>query len=250
MSYSWLIGSALDTGLKRRGSQNQDALGLVLPGFFNRRPPLLVIADGMGGYQGGEIASRLVVQTIKKVYCQTELQENPFEVIQKGILAAHQAIRTRGLRNQTLSSMGSTIVVAVLTQDKVYLANVGDSRAYLVNQEGIRLLSYDQSLVGEMVRQGIITPVEARTHPYRNRLNMSISVGRESLEIFTAVFDCKQDDVIVLCSDGLWSTVSEAQLQTVVLELPPQQAAEKLVALANTNQGPDNISVIVASETT
>jgi protein phosphatase len=142
--------------------------------------------------------------------------------------------------------MGSTVVSVVLDNKMMFLANVGDSRAYVLNGEEIRQVSWDHSFVGELVRQNLITPAESLNHPKRNVLTMSISAQRSDLNIYTMQVELTEQDVVVLCSDGLWGPVSEMQIQAVALELPPQKAADKLIELANRNQGPDNISVIIA----
>jgi protein phosphatase len=128
------------------------------------------------------------------------------------------------------------------------MANVGDSRAYVVNQQEIRQVSWDHSFVGEQVRQGIITAEEAQVHPRRNIITMSLSAQRAEVNPFSARIELKTEDIVVLCSDGLWGPVPEDQIQAVVLELTPQKAANRLVEMANNNQGPDNISVIVARQ--
>lgn len=240
------LGSALDLGRKRAGKENQDSIGIVKPGLFNWRPPLLIVADGMGGYQGGALASRLVVQHLSAGYLKTPPTTSPLQALQFGITNAHHALRAEASRDLRLAQMGSTVVAVVIKGENVFLANVGDSRAYIINQNEVKQISYDHSLVGEQLRLGLITEAEVRTHPRRNVLTMSISAQREQVEIFTATFTWKPKDILVLCSDGLWGPVVEPQIQAVVTELPPRLAAQKLVELANSNQGPDNISVIVA----
>ena len=141
--------------------------------------------------------------------------------------------------------MGAAVVAAVIKKEEVLIANVGDARIYLINEKEIRQVSYDHSFVAEQVRQGLIKPSEAHNHPRRNILTMSITSQREVVEIFTDTIPYQKGSYLLLCSDGLWGTVSETQIQDVVLELPPQEAAEKLVEMANMNQGPDNISVII-----
>lgn len=240
------IGSALDPGRKRIANTNQDSLCVIRPTLFNRRPPLLVIADGMGGYEGGAIASQLVVSSFAGVYQQADDTISPLQILQAGVAAALNELKQSAAQNSSLARMGSTVVAAVIKGSSIYLINVGDSRAYLVNEKAIRQISYDHSLVGEQLRQGLITEAEVRSHPRRNVLSMSISAQRENVTTFTDVFEWRQGDRLVLCSDGLWGPVTEAQIQAAVMEFHPQQAAERLVYLANTNQGPDNISVIVA----
>jgi len=143
--------------------------------------------------------------------------------------------------------MGCTIVAAIPTVNVIHLANVGDSRAYLVNVSAIKQINYDHSLVAEQVRLGLITELEARTHPKKNVLTLSLSARRDTVQPYFSEIPWQEDDVLLLCSDGLWGPVTEAQIQAVLLELDPQQAAEKLVKLANISGGPDNISVIIAT---
>jgi PPM family protein phosphatase len=240
------IGSAIDPGRKRIASKNQDSLCVIRPTLFNRRPPLLVVADGMGGYEGGAVASQLVVSSFADVYQRSGPTIPPLQVLQAGVAAALAAMKQQAERDQALSRMGSTVVATVIKERSIHLVNVGDSRAYLINPRQVHQLSYDQSLVGELLRQGIIGEEDVRTHPRRNVLNMSISVQRDQVSTYSSVFEYQPGDRLVLCSDGLWGPVTEPQIQAVVLEYRPQQAAERLVQLANTNQGPDNISVIVA----
>jgi protein phosphatase len=142
--------------------------------------------------------------------------------------------------------MGSTLVAAVIDETHISLINVGDSRAYLINAAGMRQISYDHSLVGEQLRRNFITEAEARSHPRRNVLSMSISAKRDQVDSYRAEVSWQPGDCLVLCSDGVWGPVSERQIQAAALKYAPQAAADRLVALANANQGPDNIAVIVA----
>lgn len=240
------IGSALDPGRKRIGKKNQDALCVIRPTLFNRRPPLLVIADGMGGYEGGAIASQLVVSSFAAVYEQADGRVSPLQTLQAGVNASLNAMKQQASQDAALAKMGSTVVAAVLKGRSIFLINVGDSRAYLVSERQIRQISYDHSLVGEQLRQGIITEADVRHHPRRNVLSMSISAQREEITTYTSTYGWQPGDVLVLCSDGLWGPVTEPQIQAMVLEYRPQQAADRLVFQANANQGPDNISVIIA----
>lgn len=242
------IGSALDPGRKRIASKNQDSLCVLRPRLLNLNwgPSLLVVADGMGGYEGGAVASQAVVGSFSQAYRQAKAGAAPLQTLQAGISIALQELKNLATENTVLERMGSTVVAAILKGRSIYLVNVGDSRAYLINDKSVRQISHDHSLVGEQLRQGLITEADVRTHPHRNILSMSISAQREQVDTFTGVFPWQPGDHLVLCSDGLWGPVTEVQIQAVVLEYRPQQAAQKLVALANTNQGPDNIAVIVA----
>jgi serine/threonine protein phosphatase PrpC len=240
------IGSALDVGRQREGKANQDNLAVVKKGWLSKRPPLLVLADGMGGYNGGEIAARLVVQEMSAAWRKAPARQEPLKTLKAGVNQAHAAIKAAASKKDELSHMGSTVVAGVIQDGFLYITNVGDSRAYLINQHEIRLVSHDHSFVADQVRAGLITPLEALTHPKRNVLSMSLTARRESVEPYLTKMPFGEEDILLLCSDGLWGPVPEAIIQAVVLEQPPQEAAQKLVDLANANQGPDNISVIIA----
>lgn len=242
------IGSALDPGRRRKAIQNQDALCVIWPGQRDNkvRPPLLVVADGMGGYEGGAVASQAVVAGLAHEHLNAPDGETPLRTLQNGVAAALRRLKYLAAERPNLARMGSTVVAAVCETAAVHLLNVGDSRAYLINRRRVRQISYDHSLAADQIRQGLAESADARQHPRRNVLSMAISAQREQVEPFCGVFDWEAGDILLLCSDGLWVPVTEPEIQAVVLNYPPSQAAERLVALANANQGPDNISVIVA----
>jgi len=240
------IGSALDPGRKRIAHTNQDSLCVIRPNMSDNCPPLLVIADGMGGYEGGAVASQLVISSIADVYQQSYDSASPLLILQAGVAAALNALKEQAAHNPALARMGSTVVATVVQDASLYLLNVGDSRAYLMNEKEIRQISYDHSLVGEQLRQGLITEAQVRRHPRRNVLCMAISAQHVHVTPFTNLVEWHPGDRLVLCSDGLWGPVTEPQIQEVVMQYSPQHAAEQLVHLANTNLGPDNIAVIVA----
>jgi protein phosphatase len=239
------IGHALDVGLMRRGKENQDALKVLRSKWFNRKPPLLIVADGMGGYNGGALASKLVIDTMTRHYQKAKRNETHIDVLFIGVLKAHSAILGRAQRDPQLQKMGSTVVAAVIDGDMLNLVNVGDSHAYIVNEDEIQQINWDHSLVADELRSGNITEEEARDYPQKNILTMSLSAQRPEIEPFTLTRKLEAEDHVVLCSDGLWGPVTDSQIQAVVLELPAQRAADKLVTMANANQGPDNISVII-----
>jgi PPM family protein phosphatase len=241
-----LIGSACDVGIQRES--NQDALAVLLPEEGIALPPLLVVADGMGGHLGGEIASRLVIQQFHEVFIQLQPPLDAARALRICAERAHQAIRGHAARNPNLQSMGSTVVAAFLQNDRVDMVNVGDSRAYILRNRQVIQISSDQSWVMDQVRMGKLTLEETQTHPKRNHLSMSLSANRQTITPILEGVSFQPDDVLLLCSDGLWGIVPETALWDVVNESDPQDAAEKLVALANQSGGPDNISVIVARQ--
>ena len=128
------------------------------------------------------------------------------------------------------------------------VVNVGDSRAYLLRGSEIRQISQDQSWVADQVRRGLLSVEEARQHPKRNRLTMSVSAKRPTVTPVTTEVELAKQDIILLCSDGLWGSVPNSLIWAAANEFPPQEAADRLVAFANTSQGPDNISVIIARQ--
>lgn len=238
------IGVATDPGRKRRDEPNQDAL-LVLP-VEAERPPLLIVADGMGGYKGGAEASRLIVAQAAAHYRQADFPVDLPNLLRECLFAAHQALIERAAADPELASMGTTAALAVIDGEKVYAANVGDSRIYLLRGREITQLSYDHSVVADQVRAGALTPLQARRSPKRNRLTQSISPKRKEITPYVTEAAFGEGDVLLLCSDGLWGVVSESVIQVVALELPPQQAAEKLVALTLASGAPDNVTVVIA----
>lgn len=240
----FLIGSACNVGRKRQS--NQDALGVFLPDAGVDLPPLLVLADGMGGHLGGETASRLVIDTFQALYLQLRPPLDPGQALRACVERAHQAIREGSNSDPGLQGMGSTVVAAFLQDRRVDMLNVGDSRAYLLRGQEFLQISVDQSWVMDQVRMGALTLEQARKHPKRNRLSMSLNASRPVVTPILKNIPFERDDVLLLCSDGLWGAVPESLLWAAANEFEPQEAAEKLVALANQSSGPDNISVIVA----
>ena len=245
-STSFDVVALSNVGIKRSGSPNQDSVGTVLPHLFQTRPPLLVLADGMGGYAGGTQASHLVVEAFKRVYMAHSNITNSLPVLEEAVKAALADIHEYAKDKPELESMGSTVVAVVLHPDQVDLINVGDSRAYLIRDGQLIQISLDQSLVAEMVRHGIMTPAEAQVSPKRNQLNMAITAKRESVEPFMKTVPLQKGDGVLLCSDGLWGSVTEVLIQSVASQLPPNVAAAKLIELANKAGGLDNISVMIA----
>ncbi len=240
------VGSACDPGIKRKGKPNQDTIGMDLPkSTKNDKTGLFIVADGMGGFQEGAKASQLTVNEFIKAFKNRIWKKNWEEILIKGMTHSHKKIKNFVKKHPDVSNMGTTVAAVIIDKNKMHLLNVGDSRIYLVNEEEINQISYDHSLVAEQVRHGVIKPEEALNHPRRNMLLLSISSKHEKINPFMSSKSLKKDDLVILCSDGLWGPVSDSQIKDVVLELPPQDAADKLIKMANMNQGPDNISVII-----
>lgn len=243
----WYISQASNVGTLRNGSQNQDSIGGLIPGEAWNGDPILLVADGMGGHQGGAFASQTVVDVITQNWRQ-QGNSDPIAALRMSILKAHAMVRERGLKDPGLQTMGSTIVAAVLKKDKLILGNVGDSRAYLIRSGVIKQISFDHSKVAELVRANLITPEQANVHPQRNQLIMSISAQRETIDPYINEVPIQEQDVILLCSDGLWGVVPEEIIKSIAESMPPQKAVDRLIQLANQYGGPDNISVSIARQ--
>jgi serine/threonine protein phosphatase PrpC len=216
---------------------------------------LLVVADGMGGHSGGEIASALAVETIVGLL-RTTLpgQEDPAEVeklVREAVEKAGEAIKSRAAADAEarLTDMGTTLVLALCRGTRISLAHMGDSRAYLIQRGAIRRLTRDHSLVSEMVESGEITPRRARRHPLRNVITRSLG-GRGLALLDQRRVEWAPGDHLLLCSDGLTNMVEDEEILAMVerdhgdVEL----ITERLVARANARGGKDNISVILACE--
>src|SRR5438067_615845 len=234
-----------DVGLVR--SENQDFGTYTTPAEERESHPggrLLVVADGMGGHRGGATASRIAGETVKAQYLVSE-EHDIAAALRDALARANARIFTEAQANPDLRGMGTTTSALVVKNNQAWFAHVGDSRIYLVRDDEIRQITEDHSLVASMVREGLLTPKEAETHPRRNVLQRSMGVG-EDVEIdVSGPFDVKENDVFILCSDGLHGLVKEPELKEIAA-LPIDQAATEYVKRALSRGAPDNVTVIVA----
>ena len=241
----WQIGALTDAGVKRRDRPNEDSIG-IFQSMFDPRPPLLVIADGMGGYKGGAFASRAVVEVFQREYRKAPPGQSAADLLTNIAHAAHVELHRLASKDADYADMGSTVVAAILGLDRVAVVNVGDSRAYLLHEGQLRQLSRDHSRVAELQLAGQLSEEAARAHPERSVLTMSLSPRRKEIHPTIDEVTVTESDTILLCTDGLWATLSPGEISTVLCEQSPQPAAEKLIALANMSQSPDNVTVAVA----
>lgn len=206
---------------------------------------LLVVADGMGGHRGGATASRVATETIGEVF--EASTADPPDTLYDALTAANQRVHQLSIDDPELRGMGTTVVSLLFGNDgRVWVAHVGDSRAYRLHAAGMEQITQDHSVVGEMVRRGLITPEEADVHPRRNEILRSVGVEGE-VEIDVAQVIAAPGDYFVLCSDGLTGLVSDDEIAEIVREYPIDAAAERLVAMANARGGQDNITIQIAS---
>jgi protein phosphatase len=233
MKLKW--GESTEVGMVRQ--QNEDS--------FLAEETLFVVADGMGGHNAGEVASALAVTTLK---AGARLGIDDAEVFRELVQQANSAIYTASLDDSTQSGMGTTVTALSIVEGeepRVLVANVGDSRAYLWRSGALSRLSVDHSYVQELVNEGIITPEAARVHPRRNIVTRALGIDRSVMvDVFTHFV--RTGDRIVLCSDGLVDEVADNEIARVLGQhTDPQETAEALVMVANTNGGRDNTTVIV-----
>lgn len=236
------INFQTDVGRKR--NTNQDYAGL----FVNQADvTLAILADGMGGHQAGDVASRMAVNNLG-VCWQESLLETSEKVAQwliKEIQNENELIYQKGQSQPECLGMGTTLVSAVLLDQSFVLANIGDSRAYLVRDNHLHQLTEDHSLVNELVKSGEITREMAANHPRKNVLTRSLGM-QGKVEVDVASHLWAPNDYILLCSDGLTNMVSEEDILTIILsEKPLNEKIDLLITTANEAGGADNITVLV-----
>ena len=221
------------TGLVRQ--RNEDR--------FYAQGPLLIVADGMGGYTGGEYASTMVVDTIAEVV--NEATEMSADVLQNAILQANRMVYEKSQSYKELEGMGTTAVVAYVQEDTLYWAHVGDSRLYIYGSEGLRRVTKDHSMVQQLVEAGTINEEEVINHPKRNMLTRAIGVY-ETVEVDTGVVEVHQNDRILLCSDGLSGYIEESKIELVLSEENNEsRALEDLVHLVYDAGARDNVTIVL-----
>lgn len=206
-------------------------------------PNLFIVADGMGGHNAGDYASKYTVEQIVAVVTKTA-ETNPVAIIREGIQQANRSLLEQARENIARKGMGTTIVVLSVVENKLLVANVGDSRLYIVNDK-IRQVTRDHSYVQEMVRLGEIDEETAKDHPDKNIITRAIGVGEEvAIDIFEE--DIRPGDIILMCSDGLTNMVEDDAIRSIINgQRDIVEKAEKLVETANRNGGKDNITVVV-----
>jgi serine/threonine protein phosphatase PrpC len=243
---SWDLEVAELTDVGRLRPHNEDYVKHHIPsdsGQLDAKGAIFVLADGMGGHQAGEVASKGAVELVIQQYYGDTSHDVGTSLV-RAFRAANQRIYSQAQADPSKSGMGTTLVAAVLLEHKVYLANVGDSRAYLINHEGIAQISEDHSWVEEQVRAGLLSPEQAQRHPQRNLLTRALG-SKPAVEVDLFEGDLNEGDTLLLCSDGLTGRVEDAEIAAIVREHSSTEAARLLVAQANERGGNDNISVMI-----
>ena len=227
-----------DTGLVR--DHNEDYFSCM----NLRESTLFAVADGMGGHEAGEIASKLAVETAcKEVQDGAKGEYDPQKLLERAVQRANiKVIREGEIKG---SNMGTTLTLALMQQDRAYIASVGDSRTYWIENGSITQITEDHSLVAKLVSAGKLTKEEARNHPKSNLLYRTIGTD-ENVKVDTFHVELKKGGSLLLCTDGLWGEVTDEDMHRVcALEKDLRAACSKLIQLANENGGKDNITAIV-----
>ena len=238
MNYAFLT----DIGKLRR--QNEDNV------FVNdKKLSFAIVADGMGGHNAGEVASKMAIDVIKsslnrgRITDKTNIQEK----LRRAFNRANKKIYDYAEENSKLMGMGTTTVAEIIHNGKLIVGNVGDSRAYIIKNDEIRQISVDHSYVWQLVMKGEITEKQAKRHPKRNYITRAMGTAEDvEVDIFSEDWE---GGVVLLCSDGLSGLVDNYEMKNIVAESESlQEAAQRLISLANERGGTDNISVALMEE--
>ena len=232
--------SVTDIGKKRK--LNQDFVYTSNEPVGNL-PNVFIVADGMGGHNAGDYASKCTVQTMVREIkgC---FEKSPIRILSKAICVANDRIRRKAREDESLTGMGTTVVAATCLGKYLQVANVGDSRLYIINDD-IRQITRDHSLVEEMVRMGGIDRETAKHHPDKNIITRAIG-ARDTIEIDFFYEELKDGDIVLLCSDGLTNMLEDEEIGRFLKGAGSlEERAEKLIEAANNNGGKDNIAVII-----
>ncbi len=240
------VAGMSDVGCQRQ--TNEDRYGYWEPSSdaeFEGKGRLAVVADGMGGHEGGQDASRIAVDAIQQLYA-TSRGDDPQALLTAAFHEAHARIHQFAAKHPELQGMGTTATAIVLRANRLYYCHIGDSRLYLVRGGRITRLTRDHSYVGSLVENGFITSEEAETHPQRHILMAALGAGQEfSPESPEHPIPLESGDVLLLCTDGLWGLVADEELAQTVAGMRPAEACRALIGLAKERGGHDNITVQV-----
>jgi serine/threonine protein phosphatase PrpC len=231
------LGAASDRGRIREG--NEDS--------FVASGSLAAVADGMGGAQAGEVASATAADELRGLQDGGPWRTDRLagDALKQAVLEANRRIREMAAGDKSLEGMGTTVTALLEDGDVVHLAHVGDSRAYLLRGGELSQLTEDHTLVQELVKQGKLRPEEAKRHPQGSIITRALGADAD-VQVDTATFKIVPGDRLLLCTDGLTAVVDPATIRNVLLRTrDPQQASERLVAMANEQGGPDNVTVVV-----
>lgn len=233
-----MVGIISDTGNVRKN--NQDYTGYV----EDDRKSLYIIADGMGGHNAGEVASKIAVETMLEFINSLDYFDELEKTLNDAISICNRRIFDVSNSDEALSGMGTTITACLIVKDKCVVANVGDSRCYVLQNNELIQVTKDHSLVQQLVDNGTITEAEAYSHPNKNIITRALGTN-ENVDVDTFSIDINKTKKILLCTDGLSNVVKPTEMLDMINKYDNQKACEELVELSKAKGGRDNISVIV-----
>ena len=231
-----------DTGRKR--SNNQDSI-FISDTPVGPLPNLYIVADGMGGHAAGDFASRYAINVVID-FIRKSTVRNPISLLKRALVYANSELYKEAEKDKEKSGMGTTMVAAVLTDKKLYVANIGDSRLYVINDRIIQV-TMDHSLVEELIRSGQLERNKGRNHPEKNIITRAMGSRGEAMPDFFEI-DVNPGDKILMCTDGLSNMVEDDEIRDIVEDsATSEEAVSSLINRANYYGGNDNVSVIIVS---
>lgn len=226
-------------------SNNQDTFDFCV---FDSECCYAVVCDGMGGHAGGNIASATATEairhTLSDAYETFSRKRDIRKLLEQSLKKANDSVFAKAVSEPELKGMGTTAVISFYIDGAMYVAHVGDSRAYILSEGKLTAVTKDHSVVQEMLDSGEITPEEAENHPYRHVITRALGII-PGVEVDSGIIDDYEYETILLCSDGLTNMVPIADIERILLTETPEVACQKLVDLANKNGGKDNITVVL-----
>ena len=234
------------TDAGRVRTRNEDCHGAFEPDdpeLLRSRGRLFVVADGMGGHERGDVASRLAVETLRDTYYDAGRSEPLPDGLRIAVGIANDVVYRASRLTASETPMGTTLTALVIRDHDAFLAHVGDSRAFLVRRRKIRQLTEDHSLVAELVRGGVLSATEAERHPSAHVILRALGLSEDVTIEVQGPLPLRRGDTLVLCTDGLTRVVRPLEIRRLARSRSPQRACERLVSLANERGGPDNITL-------
>lgn len=230
------MAATLRTDIGKLRKQNEDAA------WFDESRAVFAVADGMGGHLAGEVASRMAIEAVQRMAKDNDVPG--IAALRDAVAGAHETILTHAQSHIECAGMGTTLSVLWLSRSYAYIAHVGDSRIYRLRAGSLSQITQDHSLVEELVRAGLITREQARTHPRRNIITRALGTHGEN-EPDLLVTDVQDGDLFLLCTDGLTGMVTDAQIERILLDNDMEAAADALLAAALDAGGRDNVTLIL-----
>lgn len=232
-----------DVGLVRE--KNQDSFFISKDSSLS----LFIIADGMGGHKSGEVASNDAIKIIKKEFLKNKSElvskEKILKLIERAVQSANKSIYEKSLEEIKYNGMGTTVSLSYIFEDMIIIGHVGDSRIYKFNNNKMKQLTEDHSLVNELVKSGKITKEQAKTHPQKNMITRAVGTSID-IEVDVEAFKYQKSDKLLLATDGLFNMVDETEIEKIINENSSiLNSAEKLIDLSKANGGTDNITLVL-----